>query len=230
MKTSAIIVAAGKGSRMQSDIPKQFLVLGNRTVLFHTIQKFLRAKQVFEIIVVVAEEYIASQFLKDSIPNNSEKPIKVVAGGKTRQESVEKGLNATSDAAEYVLTHDGVRPLIEVDTIESAIDKCAEHNGVIVGFPAVDTLTKVDGIEIQEFVDRKEIWQLQTPQIFPKEILRLSFEKANLENKNYTDESSMVKPNFQNVVIFKGQKTNIKITVQEDLIIARAIMEHTNEN
>lgn len=210
---------------MQSDIPKQFLTLGNQTVLYHTIRKFLKARQVCEIIVVVAPDYLGSQYLKESLPDNAGKPIIVVAGGKTRQESVENGLKATSSDSEYVLTHDGVRPLISVDIIESAIDKCAHHDGVIVGLPAVDTLTRVQNLEIKEYIDRGEVWQLQTPQIFPKKVLEYSFKTAHLESMVYTDESSLVKPIFRDVVVFKGQKTNIKITVRDDLMIAKAIMD-----
>ena len=226
MKTSAIIVAAGSGSRMQSHLPKQFLTLGHQTVLFHTIQKFLKAEHVFEIVVVVAAEYVESEYLKKSIPENTSKPIKIIAGGKTRQESVENGLKATSSDAEYVLTHDGVRPLISTKIIDAAILECKTHSGIIVGVPAVDTLKMVEGAKITQDIDRKEVWQLHTPQIFPKEVLEYSFKIANLDPVTYTDESSLVKPMFDDVHVFHGEKTNIKITVKEDLIIAKAIMDH----
>ena len=225
MKTSAIIVAAGRGSRMQSDIPKQFLTLGDRTVLFHTIQKFLKAEQVFEIIVVVAEEYIESQYMKDSIPEDAKKPIKVIAGGKTRQNSVGNGLKIVSSEAEYILTHDGVRPLITSKIIDAAISECKNHDGIVVGVPSVDTLKTVDDSKIVGRIDRTKVWQLHTPQIFPKDKLVSSFEMAEMNGIAFTDESSMVKTVFDDVHVFQGEKTNIKITVKEDLLIAKAIME-----
>jgi len=226
MKTSAIIVAAGTGSRMQSDIPKQFLTLGDRTVLYHTISKFLKAKQVFEIVVVVARKYLKSDYLKSSIPQDATKPIKVVAGGKTRQKSVENGLKATDSKANYVLTHDGVRPLISSKLIDSAISACENHDGIIVGVPAVDTLKKVDGTKIIQKIDRRVVWQLHTPQIFPMEVLKHSVEIAKMNGMAFTDESSLVKPMFEDVHVFQGEKTNIKITVIEDLVIAKAIMDN----
>ena len=135
-------------------------------------------------------------------------------------------MKATSNDAEYVLTHDGVRPLITIKTIESAIAACENHDGIIVGYPAVDTLTEVYDTEIVNFVDREHIWQLQTPQIFPKDVLEYSFHIANMGPIIYTDESSLVKPMFQDVHVFQGERTNIKITVKDDLVIAKAIMDN----
>lgn len=214
---------------MRSEVPKQFLTLGDRTVLFHTIEKFLRSKYVNEIIVVVAEEHLKSDNLQTSVPANPDKIVKIVAGGETRQKSVENGLKAVSDNAEFVLTHDGARPLILTKTIDRAIAECKHHNGVIIGLPASDTLAKAEDGEITDYVDRQEIWQLQTPQIFPKEVLEYSFKIANLGDITYTDESSLVRPMFDDIHVFPGEKTNIKITVPEDIYIAKAIMEHDED-
>jgi len=225
LSTSAIIVAAGKGSRMQSDIPKQFLLLKGQTVLFHTIGKFLAAKNVNEIIVVVAEEYLESEFVQNSIPQNNKK-ISIVAGGKTRQESVWNGLQKVNIKNNCVLTHDGVRPLIDSAIIDNAIEQCQCFDSVIVAIPAVDTLKKVDGTKIIESVDRSKIWQIQTPQIFKKYILEKAFETAHKDNFLGTDESSLVERISSDVHVFEGNKTNIKITVKDDIDIATAIMDN----
>lgn len=225
LSTSAIIVAAGKGSRMQSDIPKQFLLLKGQTVLFHSINKFLAAKNVSEIIVVVADEYLKSDFVQKSLPK-SEKLITLVSGGKTRQESVWNGLQKVQSDNEFVLTHDGVRPLICSVQIDAAISQCQNHDGIIVAVPAVDTLKKVDGSKIIDTIDRSVIWQIQTPQIFKKEILQKAFENANQDNFLGTDESSLVERISDDVHVFQGNKTNIKITVKDDIAIATAIMDN----
>lgn len=225
LSTSAIIVAAGSGSRMQSDIPKQFLMLGERPVLYHTISKFLASRWVAEILVVVSQDFLKSQYLTSSLPKNPAKPIRVVVGGKTRQDSVEQGFKATDSQNKFVLTHDGVRPLIATKTIDKAIEACENHDGVIVGTSAVDTLTEVEDQKILRYIDREVVWQLQTPQIFPREVLEYSFKIAKMGELQYTDESSMVKPMFDDVCVFPGEKTNIKITVKEDVALAKAIME-----
>lgn len=197
MNTSAIIVAAGKGSRMQSDIPKQFLMLREQTVLFHTISKFLKAEFVKEIIVVVAEEYLKSEYLQQSLPK-SDKPIKIVAGGKTRQESVENGLSIVDEKSDVVLTHDGVRPLISSQIIDNAIAECEKFDGVIVGVPAVDTLKKIDGTKIMDSVDRSITWQLHTPQIFKKKyckkpsIMQIRIILLALMNPHWLSESRVI--------------------------------------
>ncbi len=224
--TSAIIVAAGKGSRMQSDIPKQFLLLKGQTVLFHTIKKFLETKNVTEIILVIASEYFDSEFVQNSLPNSANKKITVVKGGKTRQESVFNGLKKVDQENKYVLTHDGVRPLITSETIDAAIIECQKYDGVIVSVPSVDTLKTVEGTKICSSVDRSLVWQIQTPQIFKKDILGNAFQKAEEDNFIGTDESSLVERISDDIHVFCGEKTNIKITVKEDIAIASAIMDN----
>ncbi len=222
--TSAIIVAAGKGSRMQSDVPKQFLELAQQTVLFHTIQRFLAANCINEIIVVVATEYLQSNYIRQSLPRTSEKSIQLVAGGATRQASVYNGLQNTRSDNQYVLTHDGVRPLIKPAVIDGAVKACQQFDGVIVAVPAIDTLKKVDNTKIVDGIDRNQVWQMQTPQVFPREILIAAFDNASKRKLSVTDESSLVAKLTNDIHIFPGSKTNIKITTPEDLLIAKAIL------
>ncbi|MFP4547425.1 MAG: 2-C-methyl-D-erythritol 4-phosphate cytidylyltransferase [Fidelibacterota bacterium] len=223
---SAIIVAAGKGSRMQSDIPKQFLTLDGRTVLFHTMSQFLKADGVSEIILVIAPEYLDSQWINKSLPASAGKPVRIVAGGTTRQQSVQNGLAAIDHKSEIVLTHDGVRLLIQPDTINAAIEKCMAHDGVIVAIPATDTLKKVAGTQILETIDRKTVWQMQTPQVFKREVLEQAFLYADKQGFAGTDEASLVEQISADLQVLPGRKSNIKITVKEDLAIAKAIMEN----
>lgn len=225
MFTSAIIVAAGKGSRMESKIPKQFLALKSRTVLYHTISKFLEAKHVSEIILVIAQEYLESEYLEKSIPVLHSKKIKVVTGGQTRQDSVFNGLKLIDENSKFVLTHDGVRPLISTAQIDNAIEECQKYEGVIVATPSVNTMKIVDGTRISGSVGRETIWQLQTPQIFKVDILQKAFAKAHSDNFIGTDESSLVERISKNIHVFHGNATNIKITVKEDIAIAEAIMD-----
>ncbi len=223
---SAIIVAAGKGSRMRSDIPKQFLTLDGRTVLFHTLSQFLKADRVSEIILVIAPEYLDSQWINKSLPARAGKPVRIVAGGTTRQQSVQKGLAAIDHKSDTVLTHDGVRLLIQPDIINAAIEKCMDHDGVIVAVPATDTLKKVAGTRILETIDRKTVWQMQTPQVFKRKVLEQAFLHADKQGFVGTDEASLVEQISNDLQVLPGRKSNIKITVKEDLAIAKAIMEN----
>ena len=222
---SAIIVAGGKGSRMNSSLPKQFLQLNDYPILYYTLEKFFRNDYVDEIIIVIHEDYLDSEHLLNSIPPFADRgKYKIVSGGSTRQESVYKGFQNLASKSEIVLVHDGVRPFVSPDIISKNIRKCQEQNAILTAYPATNTLKTVqDGI-VQSTLDRDKIWQAQTPQTFEKELLQKGLERARAQNITGTDEASIVEK-ISNVHILKGNKDNIKITHQEDLLIAKAILK-----
>jgi len=226
--SSSIIVAAGTGSRMNSVIPKQFLKVGGKPVLYHTIIKFDKAKYVKEIILVISPEYIDSKELEESIPKQLSKTFKIVQGGDTRQQSVKNGLDQVSPDIPIVMTHDGVRPLIEPQMIDKAVIQCGKKDGVIFAIPAMDTLKEVENNIIKKSLDRDKIWQMQTPQVFKKEILQQGFDLAEKDNFFSTDEASLVERLGIAIHIIQGKKSNIKLTVKEDIQIVEALLKNEN--
>ena len=214
MTTTAIIVAAGSGSRFNSDTPKQFLKINGKPVIEHTLERFQAAPSVDAIVLVLApdQSFDASAFSK--VTN-------VVAGGSTRAESVRNGLDATD--ADIVAVHDGARPLVTVDEIERTIAKAKETGAACLVAPVTDTIKSIRGNEIADTLDRDKLRRALTPQAFKTDVLRKAFENADL-NESATDECYLVEKLGHPIAIVEGSSRNIKITHPEDLILAEALL------
>ena len=227
MKISAIIPAAGSGERFGGK--KQLKSLGNRPLMFKTISSFISSELITEIVLVVPKNDVeqVEQELKSIV---SAKPLKVISGGKTRQQSVHKGLTVTEDSAELICIHDAVRPFITEALIEKVVNKCKEHDGVILAQPSTDTVKKVIDDQILETLPRETIWRAQTPQVFSKSALREALELAEVENIQGTDEASLLERIGYQVGFVEGPSLNIKITTKEDWILAEAIFNHLNHD
>ena len=227
MKISAIIPAAGSGERFGEK--KQLKIMGNRPLMFKTISPFISSDLITEIVLVVPKDDLeqVEQELKSIV---SAKPLKVIAGGKTRQKSVHKGLTVTEDSAELICIHDAVRPFITEALIEKVINKCKDHDGVILAQPSTDTVKKVIDDQILETLPRETIWRAQTPQVFCKSALREALELAEAENIHGTDEASLLERIGYQVGFVEGSSLNIKITTEEDWIFAEAIFKHLNHD
>ena len=225
MKISAIIPAAGRGERFGGK--KQLKIMGNRPLMFKTISPFISSDLITELVLVVPENDVeqVEQELKSIV---SAKPLKVIAGGKTRQQSVHKGLTVTEDSAELICIHDAVRPFITEALIEKVVNKCKEHDGVILAQPSTDTVKKVIDDQILETLPRETIWRAQTPQVFSKSALLEALELAEAENIHGTDEASLLERIGYQVGFVEGSSLNIKITTEEDWIFAEAIFKHFN--
>ncbi len=217
MKTTAIIVAAGSGSRFKSDTPKQFLEINGKPVIVHTIERFESAPSVDAIIVVLAADQTldTSEFSKVS---------QVVVGGSTRAESVRNGLDAAGDA-DIVAVHDGARPLVTVDEIERTIAKAKETGAACLVAPMTDSIKVVEGGKIKRSLDRSELRRALTPQVFRAEILRHAFTSRS-SDAAATDEVTLVErlDYFYEIAVVEGSPQNIKITHPEDLILAEALL------
>ena len=227
MMVAAIIPAAGLGTRMGKEASeqfgtdrKQFMLLGDVQILVHTIRKFLAAPSVNEILVVVPAEDVSSM-AAELVAETDSKSVRVVAGGRNRQESVRKGLDAVSSEIDIVAVHDGVRPFISVALIEDAIAKAAESGAVILGMPAVDTVKQVGQNAIEATLPRERIMLAQTPQVFRRELLDRAFESAARDGFNGTDEASLVEHLNEDVHVMLGSDRNIKITRPSDMALAR---------
>jgi len=221
VKTSAIIVAAGSGSRFQSETPKQFLDLAGKPIVVRTIERFASAPSVDSIIVVLASENVTRLG-----PGGFSKPLKVVTGGATRAESVLNGLNAVDRETNIVAVHDGARPFVSVEEIERTIEKAKSTGAACLVGPVTDTIKTISGEEISGTLDRNKLRRALTPQIFKVEVLRRAFELGDLSDA-VTDECYLVEKLGHPIAFVEGSVRNIKITHREDLELARIIIENS---
>lgn len=220
-----IIPAAGKGKRMGGKTPKQFLPLAGKTVLEWTISSFEDNNEIDEIVIAADKQNI--NFIDEKIvkKNSFKKVTHIIAGGEERQNSVYNSLVYVDDRADVILVHDAVRPFPPRKGIQQAIASAMEGKGGVLSMPLSDTLKKVDGEGLViSTIDREGLHAIQTPQVFPAESLKMAFEKANREGFFATDEGMIMENAGFPVYTFPGNKTNIKITTQDDLLLAEAIL------
>ncbi len=222
---TAVIVAAGKGKRMGTDISKQFLLLGGKEILAHTIDRFEQAERIRDIVLVTGVDAMAD--VRDMVSEYGwKKIVSVVAGGRERQDSVWNGLQAVPDAAEILLIHDGVRPFVTEEILNTSIATALEMGSCVAGVPAKDTIKVCNGENIAIATpDRSTLWQIQTPQTFRKEIILRAYEKAAADGLIGTDDASLVEYSGHPVKVIMGDYRNIKITTKEDLLIGEAFLK-----
>lgn len=223
MNAIALIPAAGAGKRMGGERNKQYLEVGGRPILVHTLEVFDRCDAVSEVYLIVPEDdcAFACEIIDDM---RFSKNIKVIPGGKERQDSVRNGLNSIYNC-DIVMVHDGVRPFVTEEIIDRAIEETIRYGATTVAVPAKDTIKSVDedGIVI-ETLERKKLWQVQTPQTFKYEIMKEAFGRAYADGFYGTDDAALVERLGYKVKIVEGSYQNIKITTPEDMIIAEAIL------
>jgi len=227
MKTHAVIVSAGKGSRMHRATPKQFLLLQGIPVLGHTILRLNHCPEVDTITLVVSVEDVS--FCQDELLAGLKinKSIRVVAGGERRQDSALNGILSIDEKCDIVLIHDGVRPLVQPKLISRCIKEADIKGACILGIPLQDTLKSIDQHErVQKTLPREKLWLAQTPQAFQYKLIREAHEIAQKDGFEATDDASLLERMGIPVHIIAGSKHNLKITTEEDLILADAILSH----
>jgi 2-C-methyl-D-erythritol 4-phosphate cytidylyltransferase len=215
----AIIVAAGSGSRMGGDVPKQFQLLKGKPVLWHTLKAFTDAYDDVQIIMVLPEDHIdKGEQLAKEFPNHR---IRITKGGARRFESVKYGLQLV-DAHSIVFVHDGVRCLVSPELIRRCAEAAIEKGNAIPSIIATDTvrIKKVDGFEQ---ADRNHIRIIQTPQTFFSSIIKPAFEQEYQDS--FTDEANVVEKTGVKINLIEGEDSNIKITRAIDLLIAEKILD-----
>lgn len=222
---AAVIVAAGKGKRMGTEISKQFLPLRGKEILAHTVEKFEHAENIRDIVLVTGQDSL--QDVQDMAQEYGwQKIISVVAGGKERQDSVWNGLLAVSEDTEIVLIHDGVRPFVTEDILNLSIETAVEMGGCVAGVPAKDTIKVCNSENIAvDTPDRSTLWQVQTPQTFQKERIVKAYKQAKDAGFIGTDDASLAEYGGYPVKVIMGSYRNIKITTQEDLLIGEAFLK-----
>ena len=223
MKKTAIIVAGGTGARMGTQLPKQFLLLEGKPVLWYTVQRFLESFSDLEIVLVLPEAHweLGNQLLEAYFPG---KAIRMVVGGSTRFESVRNGLQ-TIEPGGVVFVHDGVRCLLSALLIQRCYQHALAYGSAIPAVVATDSIRLVSGSENQ-VADRNQIRLIQTPQTFRTELLLEAFSKAT--HNQYTDEATVVEAMGIPVYLLDGEYENIKITRPTDLLLAAAILQQSS--
>ena len=221
----ALIVAGGKGTRFTSHTLKQYLPLAGVPILTRTLRVFDDCEVIDRLVVVVPQPDIA--FVREEIlgPTALRKDIRIIAGGRRRQDSVFNGLAAIDTDESLVVIHDAVRPLVSRESITACVNTALHHGACIVALPVWDTLkrTTVSGI-IETTLPRERVWLAQTPQAFRTRLIRLAHECARREAFFGTDDASLVERMGMTVHICRGSRRNIKITTAEDLSLAEALL------
>lgn len=222
-QAGVVIPAAGSGTRMGSTVPKQFLHLAGKPLLVHSVNTFTQCDFVSQVVVVASEDWRASaaKLLAELIPDSSK--ITVVVGGPRRQDSVRNGLDALDESIDVVLVHDGARPLVSADLIERCYTAVLDYGAAIAAVPVKDTLKKADDHQkVAATVDRHMLWQAQTPQGARRDLLVSAYQRNG--DNDVTDESTLLERAGIAVHLAAGEESNLKITRNEDLILAESIM------
>lgn len=222
----ALVPAAGIGSRMGAEVPKQYLTLHGKTILEHTLERLLQIPGLEGIIVAINpfDEYW------QQLPLSNHAKIETVDGGQERSDSVINGLRALRDRAhklDWILVHDAARPCVTLDSIQSMFDALEEHLvGGVLGVPVSDTLKRInEEYGIEATVDRRVLWHAQTPQMFRFGILHHALHKALAEEFVVTDEASAVERAGYQPLMVEGRRDNLKITRPEDLALAEVLLQ-----
>ena len=219
MHKYAIIVAGGSGLRMGSSLPKQFLLLRGKPVLWHTLRAFTEAYSDIEIILVLPSSHLdAGNELVNDFLNHK---FKVTTGGDSRFSSVKKGLQFVEQKS-VVFVHDGVRCLVTPELIRRCYEATMEKGNAVPAVTASDTIRIVSGPDSEQ-IDRDKVRIVQTPQTFFSELLLTAFEQDYLPN--FTDEASVVERTGVKINIIPGEGSNIKITQPVDLLMAEKILQ-----
>lgn len=220
-RCGAVIVAAGSASRM-GGIDKVMAQLGGEPMVARTIRAFQQCDAISEIVVVTRPDLIIP--IK-SLCLNFDKVKTVVAGGASRQESVDLGLNALSEGVKLAAIHDGARPLISWQVIDRAVRAANTYGAAAPAIPVKDTIKVVQGGIVKETPDRKGLFAVQTPQVFDLELLRGALKKAQQDGAEVTDDCSAVERLGMSVKIVEGDERNLKVTTPMDLAVAKMLLE-----
>ena len=222
---AAVVLAGGRGVRMGSRTPKQFLQLAGVPLLVHSLRVFEASQTIGEIILVVPEtEMTACQ--NELVPAfGLSKVSRVVSGGARRQDSVWNGLQAVDGRTAVVVIHDAVRPFVTEAMVQAVVDRARSHGAALVGIPLRDTIKRVgtDGM-IETTLDRQRLWSAQTPQAFNVELLREAHQSGQRAEADVTDDACLVERLGHPVSIVPGTADNMKMTRPEDLLIGEAIV------
>jgi 2-C-methyl-D-erythritol 4-phosphate cytidylyltransferase len=229
---AAVVLSAGVGKRMGSEVPKQYLPINKKPVIYYSLKAF-EDSSVSEIVLVTGKDDVT--YCRTEIVEQYQlhKVTAIVPGGAERYDSVYEGLKAV-EQADYVLIHDGARPMLTSDIIDRCMEAVQKEDACVAGMPVKDTIKRVDVNEYtEETPDRRSLWQVQTPQTFSYPLILEAYEKLQQQLKEAPEQlpaitdDAMVAEYFlhKNVKLVRGSYENIKITTQEDLLWAELFLK-----
>lgn len=226
MKIAAIVPSAGCGRRMRSRIDKPFIKIGKFPIISYVLKALQSSSSISEIIIAARTKNIAR--IKRLIRQNHFTKIKeIVKGGPTRSESVFNGLSKVSAEADFILVHDVARPFITPDLIRRTVDAAKRYGASVACVLAKSTIKESDSqaLLVKNTLNRRLLWEAQTPQVFRKELLFAAYRKLGKKAIGVTDDTSLIEKIGKKVRIVRGSYNNIKITTPEDLHVAEAILK-----
>jgi 2-C-methyl-D-erythritol 4-phosphate cytidylyltransferase len=230
-RIAAILPAAGLGTRMGAETPKQFLELDGTPILIHTVRRIAACPQITDIIIATRADVLASLQAKLQAESFRQR-LQVIRGGDSRQESVAQALQHVPEDAELILVHDAVRPFVTVEQISRVIEEARKCHAAILGVPAMDTVKEVKRASLPEDValiigtiPRERVVLAQTPQVFAAKLLREAFAQAIADGINASDEAGLVERLGHDVHVVLGAERNIKITKPADMDLARFYLQ-----
>ncbi|MFN3802377.1 2-C-methyl-D-erythritol 4-phosphate cytidylyltransferase [Belliella pelovolcani] len=221
MNKYAVIVAGGSGTRMGAPMPKQYLPIGGMPVLMHTLRKFARAVSNIKLILVIPENDF-ELWTELCEQHQFQIPHQLVAGGKSRFQSVKNGLNMISDHEGLVAIHDGVRPFVEAEVIQSSYEVAAKSGSAIAVVALKDSIRKLQDDGKSVFQERQYFRLVQTPQTFQVSKIKKAFEVPELHT--FTDDATVYEHQGWQVELIAGNLENIKITTPEDMVYAEFLL------
>jgi len=226
-KVTAVIVAAGKSTRMEG-VDKIFAPLGGEPLIVSSIKAFENCSRITEIILVLSEENCAQGKLVCEM-HGFTKVKAIIPGGKERSESSYIGIQAADKRSKYIIIHDGARPFVTEQLIVDSLNAAVKRGAAAVGVPVTSTIKKVKDGLIVDTIDRSDLYEIQTPQVFRSDVIKAALKSAIDKKLPITDDCMAVEAIGLSPKIVLGTKDNIKITVREDLVIANAILKSRGE-
>ncbi|HIZ22626.1 MAG TPA: 2-C-methyl-D-erythritol 4-phosphate cytidylyltransferase [Candidatus Blautia faecigallinarum] len=226
-KCTAIVLAAGQGTRMGTSVRKQFLKIGGYPVLYYSLRCFQESPLIQEIVLVTEETYLSYCREKIADTYGFTKVKKIVPGGKERYDSVYAGLMACTDC-DYVFIHDGARPFITEEILKRGLAGVRKTGACVIGMPSKDTVKLADAEGcVKETPDRNHVWMIQTPQIFQYSLIRKAHESMRKKDMTFVTDDAMVveQETGVKVCLAEGSYQNIKITTPEDIAVAEAFLD-----
>ena len=226
MKVSALIAAAGQGKRMGTKANKQYLRINGQRILTLTLKQLDKIAEIIQLIIIVPAAEV--DFCREMLwaETDLQTPWEIIPGGQERQDSVYSGLAALSCVADYVLIHDGARPLITEQLITNVLEQAQVHGAAVLAVPVKDTIKVVNSSGFVQYTpERASLWAVQTPQVFQRDLICKAYNQAVLSGHYGTDDASLIEAMGHSVSLVLGSYENIKITTPDDLLLAEVIFE-----
>jgi 2-C-methyl-D-erythritol 4-phosphate cytidylyltransferase len=232
MRVTAVILAAGEGRRMGGAVSKPYLPIAGRPLVLRTMDRIFSARTVDDVVLVIAAgDFVRCETMLRGDVGLRNRPWSLQSGGATRQQSAKRGLERVGSDTDLVILHDGARPFVSAALIDRCVAAAADKGAVVVGLPVRDTIKVVspDGL-IQTTPERSGLWEIQTPQVFRRELIVAAHERAEREGSRVTDDAMVVERAGGRVYVLEGERNNFKVTLPEDLWLAETLIREGKDS